>query len=38
VASPVFLSKDDIIWIHQREIETAGGALEIRDSDAMMRV
>jgi len=35
VASTVFLSKDDIIWIHQQEIETAGGALEIRDSDGI---
>lgn len=35
MASTVFLSKDDVIWIHQREIETAGGSLEIRDSSGL---
>lgn len=36
MSHPIFLSKADILFIHKREIETAGGASEIRENDGVI--
>lgn len=35
MSEPIFLSLEDILFIHQQEIHTAGGASGIRDQDGI---